>query len=89
MLEHGSPLRRIETLAHEVYDVTGAGDTVVATLALAYAAGAGLAQAATLANCAAGVVVARVGTVAPTLAELRAALREHARLNPGHPAWRF
>ncbi len=89
LLERGGSLRHIETLAREVYDVTGAGDTVVATLALARAAGASLAQAAALANCAAGIVVAHVGTVAPTLAELRAALREHARLNPRHPAWRF
>lgn len=89
LLERGSRLRRIETLAREVYDVTGAGDTVVATFALAHAAGAGLAEAAALANCAAGIVVGRVGTAVPTVADLRAALREHARLNPRHSAWKF
>jgi len=89
LLDRGGSLRHIETLAREVYDVTGAGDTVVATLALAFTAGASLAQAAALANCAAGIVVGHVGTFAPTLAGLRAALREQARLNPRHPAWRF
>ena len=48
--------------AREVFDVSGAGDTVVATLAAAVAAGAPLTQAAALANLAAGIVVAKVGT---------------------------
>jgi bifunctional ADP-heptose synthase (sugar kinase/adenylyltransferase) len=50
-----------------VADVTGAGDTVIATLALAVAAGASLAEAAALANHAAGIVVSRFGaaTVSP------------------------
>jgi len=57
----------IDAIAREVADVTGAGDTVVATLALAMAAGASLAEAAVLANHAAGIVVGRFGpaTVAP------------------------
>jgi D-beta-D-heptose 7-phosphate kinase/D-beta-D-heptose 1-phosphate adenosyltransferase len=61
--------------AREVSDVTGAGDTVVATLALAIAAGATTAEAAQLANAAAGIVVAKFGpaTVAP--AELLDAIR--------------
>jgi D-beta-D-heptose 7-phosphate kinase/D-beta-D-heptose 1-phosphate adenosyltransferase len=60
--------------AREVADVTGAGDTVVATLALAMAAGATTTEAAQLANIAAGLVVAKFGpaTVAPQ--ELLAAL---------------
>jgi rfaE bifunctional protein kinase chain/domain len=52
----------IPTAARQVYDVTGAGDTVIATLALALCAGATLAEAAQLANRAAGVVVGKVGT---------------------------
>ncbi|MEA2034135.1 MAG: D-glycero-beta-D-manno-heptose-7-phosphate kinase [Euryarchaeota archaeon] len=61
----------IPTLAREVYDVSGAGDTVAGTLALALAAGATLRQAAYLANCAAGVVVGKVGTATASSRELR------------------
>jgi D-beta-D-heptose 7-phosphate kinase/D-beta-D-heptose 1-phosphate adenosyltransferase len=64
----------IPTAAREVYDVTGAGDTVIATLALAVCAGAGLAQAAALANHAAGVVVGKVGTATASPQEVLAAL---------------
>jgi D-beta-D-heptose 7-phosphate kinase/D-beta-D-heptose 1-phosphate adenosyltransferase len=53
-----------------VADVTGAGDTVIATLALALAAGAGLAEAAQLANHAAGIVVGRFGPATVSPAEL-------------------
>lgn len=81
--EHGMSLLDPEgredhypAVAREVADVTGAGDTVIATLALALAAGATVAEAAQLANHAAGIVVARFGaaTVAPEelLAELHA-----------------
>ena len=56
--------------AREVADVTGAGDTVIATLALALAAGANAAEAASLANHAAGVVVGRFGPATVTPAEL-------------------
>lgn len=52
----------IPSTAHEVYDVTGAGDTVIAVLALAAAAGADLSEAAVLANMAAGLVVGKIGT---------------------------
>jgi rfaE bifunctional protein kinase chain/domain len=52
----------VETAAREVYDVTGAGDTVIATLAAALAAGATLTEAAVLANHAAGIVVGKLGT---------------------------
>ncbi|RMD80338.1 MAG: bifunctional D-glycero-beta-D-manno-heptose-7-phosphate kinase/D-glycero-beta-D-manno-heptose 1-phosphate adenylyltransferase HldE, partial [Gammaproteobacteria bacterium] len=60
--------------AREVYDVTGAGDTVVGVLAAALAAGAPLERAVALANAAAGLVVARLGTAAVGPAELAAAL---------------
>jgi D-beta-D-heptose 7-phosphate kinase/D-beta-D-heptose 1-phosphate adenosyltransferase len=57
----GIPLR-LPARTRQVFDVTGAGDTVIGTLALAIAAGAPLDDAARLANCAAGVVVGKVGT---------------------------
>ena len=87
LFERGGPVLQIDTFAQEVYDVTGAGDTVIAALALAYAAGATMAEAAFIANCAAGRAVAHVGTVAPSAAELRTALLEAARRATNH-GWR-
>jgi len=60
----------VETAAREVYDVTGAGDTVIATLAAALASGATMFEAATLANHAAGIVVGKVGTATASAEEL-------------------
>jgi D-beta-D-heptose 7-phosphate kinase/D-beta-D-heptose 1-phosphate adenosyltransferase len=60
----------------QVYDVTGAGDTVLSVLSLALAAGASLADAAFLANAAAGVVVGKLGTATVTPGELTAALSD-------------
>jgi D-beta-D-heptose 7-phosphate kinase/D-beta-D-heptose 1-phosphate adenosyltransferase len=65
------PPLHIPTVARNVFDVTGAGDTVIGTLALALAAGATLEQATHLANWAAGIVVGKVGTATVTLDELR------------------
>lgn len=62
LLEGDSDPVYVATAAREVYDVTGAGDTVIATLAAALAAGSTLIEAADLANHAAGIVVAKVGT---------------------------
>ncbi len=62
----------------QVFDVTGAGDTVLATLALGVAAGASLREATVLANAAAGVVVGKLGTATVSPAELLAAARELA-----------
>jgi len=61
----------IPTVAHQVFDVTGAGDTVVAVCTLALAAGASMIDAARIANCAAGIVVGKVGTANVTTEELR------------------
>lgn len=61
----------------EVYDVTGAGDTVVATMILALAAGASYGHAARLSNVAAGIVVKKPGTATATPSELRQAIGEH------------
>jgi rfaE bifunctional protein kinase chain/domain len=65
---------KLNALARKVYDVTGAGDTVIATLAVAYASGFDLAQSANLANIAAGFVVEKVGTTTIDIKELREAL---------------
>lgn len=65
----------IPTKAKEVFDVTGAGDTVIAVLCLAIASGATLPEAARLANLAAGIVVGKLGTATVTPSELREALR--------------
>ncbi|OYQ35303.1 bifunctional heptose 7-phosphate kinase/heptose 1-phosphate adenyltransferase [Niveispirillum lacus] len=69
--------------AREVFDVSGAGDTVVAVLAAALTAGADLVEAATLANVAAGVVVAKVGTATVRPNELRDALGHAIVAGPG------
>jgi D-glycero-beta-D-manno-heptose-7-phosphate kinase len=58
------------TFAREVFDVTGAGDTVIATLALARAGGATMEEAALLANHAAGIVVGKIGTATVSGSEL-------------------
>jgi rfaE bifunctional protein kinase chain/domain len=62
----------LPTTAREVFDVTGAGDTVIATVGLALGAGASLAEAAMLANHAAGVVVGKLGTATAAPAEVLA-----------------
>ena len=64
----------IPTTAQEVFDVTGAGDTVAATLALGLAAGYSMTDAAVLANHAAGIVVGKIGTASVSGDELRNAL---------------
>jgi D-beta-D-heptose 7-phosphate kinase/D-beta-D-heptose 1-phosphate adenosyltransferase len=71
----GQPARHFPTVARHVFDVTGAGDTVVAACALALGAGAGLEAAAVLANHAAGIVVGEVGTATVTAKQLRADLK--------------
>ena len=62
--------------AREVADVTGAGDTVIATLALALAAGANMVEAASLANHAAGVVVGKFGPATLSVDELIKAVQD-------------
>jgi D-glycero-beta-D-manno-heptose-7-phosphate kinase len=72
----GAPVRHFPTVARQVFDVTGAGDTVVATCALALGAGAGLDEAAVLANHAAGIVVGEIGTATVTISQLQNDMRE-------------
>ena len=74
LLQKGQPAHHQPTRALEVYDVTGAGDTVAATLALGLAAGGSMREAAVLANHAAGIVVGKVGTACVSAAELLDAL---------------
>jgi D-beta-D-heptose 7-phosphate kinase/D-beta-D-heptose 1-phosphate adenosyltransferase len=74
-LSDGTVCGAVPALAREVSDVTGAGDTVVATLALAVAAGATLAEAAVLANHAAGIVVGKFGPATVKPDELLASLK--------------
>jgi D-beta-D-heptose 7-phosphate kinase/D-beta-D-heptose 1-phosphate adenosyltransferase len=68
----GLPGRHLPTAAREVFDVSGAGDTVIATLTAALAAGADIGRAAALANLAAGVVVGKLGTATASPAEILA-----------------
>ncbi len=72
----GQPGVEREASGRQVFDVTGAGDTVLSALSLAIAAGASLPEAAYLANTAAGVVVGKLGTATVNPAELAAALEE-------------
>ncbi len=72
LFENNNEVVNVPTIAREVYDVTGAGDTVVATLALGLACGASMLESAILANYAAGVVVAKVGTATASAQEVLA-----------------
>lgn len=73
----------IPALAREVFDVTGAGDTVIAVFAAALAAGETWLDAAQLANLAAGVVVGKLGTATASPAELQRAMLAHTPLMQG------
>jgi len=74
LFQGGCAPTRIPTVAREVYDVSGAGDTVISTFTLALACGASMEEAATVANYAAGVVVGKVGTAVATRRELLEAM---------------
>jgi rfaE bifunctional protein kinase chain/domain len=76
LFEGQESIRHIPTFARKVFDVTGAGDTVIATTALALAAGMDLLTACTLANYAAGVVVGQVGAATATPEDLRETVNE-------------
>jgi rfaE bifunctional protein kinase chain/domain len=74
LFEKNSNVTHIPTKAKEVYDVTGAGDTVVAALTLALASGATTKEAAIIANHAAGITVGKVGTSAVSIDEVKESL---------------
>jgi rfaE bifunctional protein kinase chain/domain len=71
LFEHGGRVTHIPTVAHEVFDVTGAGDTVISTLTLGMATGLTMVDAARLSNVAAGIVVGVVGTATVKPEELK------------------
>ncbi len=79
LVEAGEEPLFLSTQAREVFDVTGAGDTVIATLAAALASGQGLASAAALANIAAGLVVRKIGVASVTPGEISAALHQRGQ----------
>ena len=79
LVESGAEPLFLSTQAREVFDVTGAGDTVIATLAAALASGQGLASAAALANIAAGLVVRKIGVATVTPGEISAALHQRGQ----------
>jgi len=74
LFEHGKEPCRISAEVRQVFDVSGAGDTVLAVLGLGLASGASFRHAATLANAAAGIVVGKVGTAPVSREELQMAL---------------
>ena len=76
LLEKSCPPFHQPTHAREVYDVTGAGDTVIATLAAGLAAGVGCQHAVTIANLAAGIVVGKLGTSTVSVPELYHAIHD-------------
>ena len=82
LFEKSGRRTRIPTVAQEVFDVAGAGDTVIATFTLALASGASMPEAAMLANYAAGIVVGKLGVAVASPAELL------SRLNGRAPASR-
>jgi len=70
---------RIPTTAREVFDVTGAGDTVASALTLSLASGAKVPEAAVISNLAAGIVVGKLGTATVSLQELQDAIRRNSK----------
>lgn len=74
LLRAGQPELHLPAQAREVFDVTGAGDTVIGVLAAALAAGEGLAEATAFANIAAGIVVGKLGTATASIPEIRRVL---------------
>jgi D-beta-D-heptose 7-phosphate kinase/D-beta-D-heptose 1-phosphate adenosyltransferase len=81
LFEKGRMPRAIRSEARQVFDVSGAGDTVIAVLGLALAAGADWIEAAGLANAAAGIVVGKVGTATVSRKELALAVEPAGRLD--------
>jgi D-beta-D-heptose 7-phosphate kinase/D-beta-D-heptose 1-phosphate adenosyltransferase len=74
LLEKNKKPFQLSARARKVYDVTGAGDTVIATLAVAIGAGLSLAESSNAANIAAGIVVEEVGTSTITFDKLKTAM---------------
>jgi len=77
------PVLHLPTQAKDVFDVTGAGDTVIATLAASVAAGCSMAEATYIANIAAGIVVGKLGAATATLPEIRQEIEGHLYTDKG------
>jgi len=75
LFENRGEVTHIPTVAKQVFDVTGAGDTVIGAFSLGLASGMDLKSAAVLSNLAAGIVVGEVGTSAVTADDLKRAIR--------------
>jgi rfaE bifunctional protein kinase chain/domain len=86
LLQDNGDITHIPTMAKEVFDVTGAGDTVISVLTMALAAGEDVKQAAVLSNYAAGIVVGEVGTATLKSSELEDAVRNGVRSRSGKTA---
>jgi D-beta-D-heptose 7-phosphate kinase/D-beta-D-heptose 1-phosphate adenosyltransferase len=80
LFERNQELTHLPTVAREVYDVTGAGDTVISSLVSSVCAGASLKEAAWISNHAAGLVIQEVGTVQAGKRELLEEIRNNSRL---------
>ncbi|MCG8531403.1 MAG: D-glycero-beta-D-manno-heptose-7-phosphate kinase, partial [Desulfovibrionales bacterium] len=74
LFENGEIIHTIESKARQVFDVSGAGDTVISLLGLGLAAGASFEDSAAIANAAAGIVVGKVGTATASIDELKAGI---------------
>lgn len=83
LIERNQPELHLPAKAKEVYDVTGAGDTVVSAVASALATGTSLPDACVLANAAAGVVVGKLGTSTVNISELSNAVRQDTEVGTG------
>lgn len=79
LFEKGKKPYHIDTVAQEVFDVSGAGDTVIATFTLALACGATMQEASSIANFAAGIVVGRRGVATTSQKELKDKIENHKR----------
>jgi D-beta-D-heptose 7-phosphate kinase/D-beta-D-heptose 1-phosphate adenosyltransferase len=75
-----SKVNHIPTVAKKVFDVTGAGDTVIATLMLSLVSGLNIIQACVAANYAAGIVVGEIGTAAIQAADLKRVLLDSMKI---------
>ena len=75
LFEKSGKVTNIPTCAREVYEVSGAGDTVIATLTLCHSAGLSLKDSAIIANHAAGVVVGKIGTAVATRQEISESMK--------------
>lgn len=78
LFEKDGSLTHIPTAAREVYDVSGAGDTVIAVFSMALAVGAKMKEAARISNIAAGIVVGKLGTATVTPEEIQRALEQES-----------